>query len=65
MSSWEDVQARKVEMQNEAVSSLSKEEKDILRRVLELEMENRSLAHTAAASEIRKTLRNFIVQEFK
>ena len=65
MSSWEDVQARKVEMQNEAVSSLCKEEKDILRRVLELEMENRSLAHSAAASEIRKTLRNFIVQEFK
>jgi hypothetical protein len=65
MPSWEDVQTRKVEMQNEAVASLSKEEKDILRRVLELEMENRHLAHTAAASEIRKSLKNFIVQEFK
>ena len=65
MPSWEDVQTRKVEMQNEAVASLSKEERDILRRVLELEMDNRHLAHSAAASEIRKSLRNFIVQEFK
>ena len=65
MPSWEDVQTRKVEMQNEAVATLSKEEKDILRRVLELEMENRHLAHTAVASEIRKSLKNFIVQEFK
>jgi len=65
MPSWEDVQTRKVEMQNEAVSSLSKEERSILRRVLELEMEHRPLAHTAASSEIRKALRNFIVQEFK
>jgi hypothetical protein len=52
-------------MQKEAVSSLEKEEYEILRRVLELEWENRHLAHSAAASEIRKTLRNFIVQEFK
>ncbi len=65
MSSWEDVQTRKVEMQNEAVASLSKEEREILRRVLELEMDNRHLTHSAAASEIRKSLRNFIVQEFK
>lgn len=65
MPSWEDVQARKVEMQNEAVASLSPEEKNILRRVLELELEHRPLAHTAVASEIRKALRNFIVQEFK
>jgi hypothetical protein len=65
MPNWEDVQARKVEMQNEAVSSLTAEEKNILRRVLELELEHRHLAHSAAASEIRKTLRNFIIQEFK
>lgn len=65
MPSWEEVQARKIEMQKEAVSSLSKEEYEILRRVLELELQNRPLAHSAVASEIRKTLRNFIVQEFK
>lgn len=65
MPSWEDVQARKLEMQQQAVSSLRKEEYEILRRVLELEWENRPFAHSAVAPDIRKTLRNFIVQEFK
>jgi hypothetical protein len=65
MPSWEEVQARKVEMQKEAVSTLEKEEYEVLRRVLELEWESRHLAHSAAASEVRKTLRNFIIQEFK
>jgi hypothetical protein len=65
MPNWEEVQTRKAEMQKEAVSSLEKEEYEILRRVLELEWDNRHLAHSAAASEIRKTLRNFIIQEFK
>ena len=65
MPSWEEVQARKVEMQKEAVSTLEKEEYEVLRRVLELELESRHLAHSAAASEVRKTLRNFIIQEFK
>lgn len=65
MPSWEEVQARKVKMQQEAVSTLEKEEYQVLRRVLELEWESRHLAHSAAASEVRKTLRNFIIQEFK
>ncbi len=65
MPNWEEVQERKIEMQKDAVSSLGKEEYEVLRRVLELEWENRHLAHSAAASEIRKTLRNFIIQEFK
>ena len=65
MPSWEEVQERKVEMQKEAVSSLEKEEYEVLRRILELEWDNRHLAHSAAASEIRKALRNHIVQEFK
>jgi hypothetical protein len=65
MASWEDVQTRKVEMQNDAVSMLTMEERSILLKALELELENRHLAHSAAAPEIRKKLRNHIIQEFK
>ena len=65
MASWEDVQARKVEMQKSSMASLSKQEREILVCILELELEFRHLTHTAAAFEIRKKLKNAIVQEFK
>ncbi len=65
MPNWEEVQARKVQMQKEAVATLEKEEYEVLRRILELEWDSRHLAHSAAASEIRRTLRNFINQEVK
>jgi hypothetical protein len=61
MESWEDVQAKKSQMQKEAVAPLDKAQKEILAKVLELEWENRHLK----TPDIRTQLRNFIQQVVK
>jgi hypothetical protein len=61
MNNWEDVQARKAEMQKKAVASLLSSDREVLAKVLELEWENRHLK----TPDIRRTLRNFIQQVCK
>jgi len=61
MNTWEDVQTKKAEMRREAVSTLSKEEKEILVKILDLEWENRHMK----TPDIKKQLRTFIQQVVK
>ena len=61
MTDWEDVQARKTEMQKQAVAALTTADREILTKILELEWENRHLK----TPDIRRTLRNFIQQVCK
>ena len=61
MQTWEDVQGRKATLQRESVAELSKEQQDILVKVLELEWEFRHLK----TPDVRKPLRNFIQQVYK
>lgn len=61
MQDWEDVQARKTEMQKKAIASLTTNDREILAKVLELEWENRHLK----TPDIRRSLRNYIQQVCK
>lgn len=61
MDSWEDVQAKKSQMQKEAIAPLDKAQKEILAKVLELEWENRHLK----TPDVRGPLKNFIQQVVK
>lgn len=61
MNTWEDVQTKKAEMRKEAVAMLSKEEKEILVKILDLEWENRHMK----TPDIKKQLRTFIQQVVK
>jgi|GEM_PF-1915960 len=61
MSDWEDVQAKKSEMQNKALAALSTSDYEILLKVLEMEWEKRDLK----TPDIRKPLRTFIQQVIK
>jgi len=61
MSDWEDVQAKKSEMQKKALAALSASEREILAKVLQMEWEKRDLK----TPDIRKPLRTFIQQVTK
>lgn len=58
MHSWEDVQKRKIELQQEIVRGLDEPEKEILGHVIKLESENRHLR----TPDVQKKIKNFIQQ---
>lgn len=62
MGDWQEIRRRKSELLQETAAGLSEQERNVLVRVLELEIEQRDRERTQA---VRERLREFIRQEIR
>lgn len=63
MGDWQEIKRKKSEMLQEIASTLSEQERNILVRVLELEIEQRH--RKRVSQEVRDRLRDFTRQEIR
>jgi hypothetical protein len=63
MEDWQEIKRKKSEMLQEIASTLSDNERSILVRVLELEIEQRH--RKRASQDVRERLRDFTRQEIR
>jgi hypothetical protein len=63
MGDWQEIKRKKSEMLQEIAATLSEQERNILVRVLELEIEQRH--RKRVSQEVRDRLRDFTRQEIR
>lgn len=65
MGDWQEIKRKKSDMLQEIASTLTEEERKILVRVLELEIEQRHRNHGRVSQDVRDRLRDFTRQEIR